>query len=234
MTSNLKIIGTSHIAKQSMQEVEKAIEKDKPGIIALELDHKRYYSLQQKNRKINFYSIFRVGVKGFLFALIGAWAEKKLGKFVGVSPGSEMLRAIKIAKKNKIKLAFIDQDIEITLRRISKYFTWKERFNFIADIFKGIFNRKKEMEELGIQNLDLTKVPAEEIIEKMINKVRKRYPNLYRVLISERNSVMAKNLKYLTEKFPDKKIIAIMGAGHEKGVKEILENQINYKFTFSG
>ena len=31
--NNLTIIGTSHIAKQSLDEVEKAIEEEKPGII---------------------------------------------------------------------------------------------------------------------------------------------------------------------------------------------------------
>ena len=40
---NLIIIGTSHIAKQSLEEVQRTIEKEKPEIIALELDKKRLY-----------------------------------------------------------------------------------------------------------------------------------------------------------------------------------------------
>jgi len=42
---NLTIIGTSHIARQSLEEVKSAIEKIKPDIIAIELDRKRYYGL---------------------------------------------------------------------------------------------------------------------------------------------------------------------------------------------
>ena len=37
----LKIIGTSHIAKESVEEVKDTILKEKPDIIALELDRKR-------------------------------------------------------------------------------------------------------------------------------------------------------------------------------------------------
>src|SRR3989338_559962 len=121
---NLTIIGTSHIAKQSLLEVERAIEESKPDIVALELDSKRLYSLMNREKsKISIYNIRRVGLKGFIFSLIGAWAEKKLGKLVGVAPGSEMKKAIMLARKNKLKIALIDQDIEITLRRFSKALT---------------------------------------------------------------------------------------------------------------
>ena len=68
--------------------------------------------------------------------MIGAGAGKKLGKMVGVAPGSEMKKAVRLAKKNKIKLALIDQDIEITLKRFSKSLTWCEKWNFSVDVIK--------------------------------------------------------------------------------------------------
>ena len=160
---NLVFLGTSHIAKQSLDEVRGGIEKEKPEIIALELDSKRISALMQKGeRKIEFRAIKKVGVKGFIFLLFGAWAEKKLGKIVGVAPGSEMRQAIKIAKNKNIAIALIDQDIEITLRRLSKELTWKEKFNFLADIIKALFSRKREIE------FDLTKVPEKKIIKILI------------------------------------------------------------------
>ena len=228
--SNLIIIGTSHIAKQSLEEVERAIEDKKPDIVALELDKNRLYSLFKKPGKIRIYDIKRVGIKGFVFSLIGVWAEKKLGSMVGVAPGSEMKKAVVLARKNGIKIALIDQDIEITLKRFSKSLTWKEKWNFIADVFKGLFSRKRALEI----EFDLTKVPSKVIIQKLIEKVKERYPNVYKVLIEERNFVMADNLKRIMEKNPDKKILAIIGAGHEEEILDLIKKpSISYSFNIA-
>lgn len=219
---NLEIIGTSHIARQSLEDVRKAIEEGKPEVVALELDIKRYFALTKKPKKgegSGFKAVFEIGIKGYLFSLIGAWAEKKLGEIVNVEPGSEMLLAIKLAKKNKINIALIDQDIEITLKRFSKTLSWKEKWNFVVDLFKGAILRKKEVE------FDLSKVPEHEIIEKMIKLVKKRYPNIYKVLIEERNKVMALNLSKVMLQNPEKRILAIVGAGHEKEIIELIKNQ---------
>src|SRR3989338_4970764 len=186
---NITVVGTSHIAKQSLDEVAREIESKKPSIIAIELDRKRLHVLfNRKDNKISIYAISKVGLKGYIFALIGAWAEKKLGEHVGVMPGSEMKSAAEIAKKKGIRLALIDQDIEVTLSRLSKSLSWKEKRNFIADIFKGVVLRKKEVE------FDLTTVPDKKLIKKLLGQVKKRYPNIYRVLVAERNQVMADNL----------------------------------------
>tara|TARA_B100001971_G_C18129856_1_gene504205 strand:- start:574 stop:1086 length:513 start_codon:yes stop_codon:yes gene_type:complete len=166
-----------------------------------------------------------VGIKGFIFALIGAWAEKKLGKLVGVTPGSEMKRAVKLAKKNKIRMTLIDQDIEITLKRFSKSLTWKEKWNFVVDIVKAVFVRKKVIE------FDLTKVPNKKVIKKLVGQVKKRYPNIYRVLIEERNHVMSDNLRKIMETYPDKKILAIIGAGHEDDILDLIKKpSVSYSF----
>lgn len=224
---NLVFLGTSHIAKQSLKEVKKCIEDEKPDIIALELDEKRMIALAKMvPRKIEFRIIKNVGLKGFLFSLFGAWAERKLGKLVGVSPGSEMKQAIKIAKKQKIKIALIDQDIEITLKRLSQLITWEEKRNFLIDILKAMFLRKKEIE------FDLTKVPDKKIIKKLTNKLRERYPNIYKVLILERNKVIAENIRKLMNSNPNKKILVILGAGHIDEVFELLkEPKISFSFS---
>ena len=225
--NNLTIIGTSHIAKQSLDEVNDAVAKINPDIIAIELDKRRIYALMHdEKRRPRLSDIRHIGLKGFIFSIIGAWVEKKLGQLVGIKPGSEMKQAVKLAKKNKIRLALIDQDIEITLRRFSKTLTWKEKWNFLADIFKAVVLRKKEID------FDLRKVPDKKIIEKLMNQTRKRYPNIYKVLVTERNEVMANNLADLMEKNNDKKILAIVGAGHGEEILRIIkEPMISYSVT---
>jgi len=218
---NLTLIGTSHIAKQSLEDVENTINELKPDIICLELDKKRLYPLlnKEKGRKIGFKDILKIGVKGYLFSLIGAYVEKKLGQEVGIAPGSEMIKAIELAKKNKIQIMLIDQDIEVTLRRFSKEFSWKERFRFLWDIIKAFVLRKKEIE------FDLRKVPEKAIIDKLIKNVKQRYPNLYKVLIEERNDYMASKLARIISFYEDKKIMAIVGAGHEEEMVNLIKKK---------
>lgn len=223
---NLVFLGTSHIAKQSLEEVKTSIEKERPDIIALELDRPRMYALMSKApRKIELRDIRQFGIKGFIFSLIGAWAEKKLGKIVGVAPGSEMKQAINIAKKGKIQIALIDQDMTITLKRLSKSMTWKEKMNFLVDILKALFLRKREIE------FDLTKVPDKNIIKKLTDKLKERYPNIYKVLVEERNKVIAENIKKIMHS--NKKILVILGAGHVDDVIKLIKEAEETKISFS-
>ena len=224
---NLVFLGTSHIAKQSLDEVKKRIEEEKPSIIALELDKKRLHALMSKaQRKIDFRGIKNIGFKGFLFSLFGAWAERKLGRLVGIAPGSEMKEAIKIAKRENIGIALIDQDIEITLQRLSNSITWKEKLNFLIDLLKALFLRNKEID------FDLTKVPDKRMIKKLTSKLKERYPNIYKVLIEDRNAVIASNITKLMDSAPDKKILVILGAGHIDDVLELVKKpKISFSFS---
>ena len=58
-----------------------------------------------------------------------------------------------------------------------------------------------------------------------MKNVKTRYPNFYKILIEERNDVMAHNLIRLMKKDPDKKILAIVGAGHEDELIRIIKEE---------
>ena len=218
--NNLTIIGTSHIAKESINEVKQFILEEKPKIIALELDKLRFLALLNKKKKgVRVNDLRRIGFTGLLFNIMGAWAEKKLGKLIDTKPGAEMLTAIKLAKKEKIPIFLIDQDIRITLSNLSKKITWKEKLRLMGDLIIGNFHNSKKVK------LDLNKVPDEKTINKMTEEFEKRYPTLYEVLVIKRNKTMAKNLNKLLTKEPNKEILAIIGAGHEQEVIDILKNE---------
>ena len=129
---NIYLLGTSHISVESINQVKEFIESNKPEIVAIELDKKRLYSLLHK-RKLKLSDVKSLGIKGFIIHLIAAYIEKKLGKLVGTSPGDEMKTAINLVKEHKLSLALIDQDIEITLKKLSQTLTWKEKFRFIQN-----------------------------------------------------------------------------------------------------
>ncbi len=218
--NNLAVIGTSHISKESIMEVETAIDALKPGIVALELDLPRFQALFSKKKpKFTLRMAKELGIKGSLFALIGAAVERKLGKMVGTKSGDEMKAAAKLALKNKIQIALIDRDLRITLDHLFKYLTWKEKWNFAKDIIMGMLGKG------DIKEFDLNKVPEKELIEEMIKKVNTRYPSFHKALIEERNAYMAKALYNLIENNKELGIIAIVGAGHEDELIAIIKKE---------
>ncbi len=227
---NVVIIGTSHIASESLREIKKTFESFKPEVVAVELDIKRLHALNSKQpQKMSFSAVRRIGFKGFLFAVLGRYAQQKLGSAVGVSPGSEMKLAVDLAYKNGAVVALIDQDIEITLKRFSKALTWRERFRFFADILKSVFRRKKAVSDLGLKGktFDLSKVPEDELVRKLIRQFKRRYPNIYKVLVDDRNKVMASNIVRLMHDFPDKRVLVVVGAGHEFDLLNLVKKKYN-------
>ncbi|MBS3156995.1 TraB/GumN family protein [Candidatus Woesearchaeota archaeon] len=216
---NLIILGTSHIAIESVNKVKQLIEEETPEIIALELDILRFKKLLS-NRQQN-PSLKDLVSGGSVMNTLGAYIEKKLGEKVGMRPGEEMLTAIKLAKKYKLKIALIDQPIQITFKRLSKNITFKEKFRFVVDILASLISQKKRIK------IDLTKVPEKNLIKRMIKEVKMRYPNVYKTLIYERNIYMAQQLTQLLQS--NKKILAIVGAGHEDELLRLIKWNLQKK-----
>ena len=139
---NIYLIGTSHIAKYSVKKVTQTIIDEKPEIVALELDNGRAYALQHNlKRPKNLLLLKSLGIAGFIFYSFGELVQKKLGKIVNIQPGSEMLVAMKTAAKVKSKVALIDRDIQITLRRFSKHFKKSEILRIFLDLVSGVFKK---------------------------------------------------------------------------------------------
>ena len=216
------MIGTSHISSESVALVKKIIQEKRPGFVGVELDKGRFQGLlhpeTKQKKRMSLKELKKLGPSGFLFVLFGVWIEEKLGKMVETKPGAEMKIAIHEAAKIQAKVLLLDQEISITIRRLFKTLTYKEKFRFAFDIFKGLFGFGEKIA------FDLRKVPKEELINKLVEQVKDRYPSVYKVLIEERNVFMAKRIQHAMNKYPDTLIVAIVGAGHKKGIYDILTN----------
>jgi len=206
----LKIIGTSHIAKESIETVKRVIEETKPDCVAIELDPKRFFALthaQQsgEKRKLG----LRYGVTIWLFG----WFQQSLGKTVGVFPGSEMLAAVEAAKRVGAKIVLIDMDIEETFRGIMRV-PLREKLKLFFGIFAAPFSGGK---------IDLKKVPDEMTIEQAVRYMKKELPGFYKALIGDRNKYMAAWIKRLEGEFEN--VVAVVGAGHKKELERMTKRK---------
>lgn len=221
MKNSLLIVGTSHVSTESVRQVKNAFKEFIPDIVALELDQNRAHALlHDTKRPKNLTLLKTLGLGGFLFFLFGELVQKKIGKVVNIEPGKEMLTGLKIGMNNNCKIALIDRKIELTLQRFSKYFKKRELLKFIIDIIFSPFSKN------DIGKIDFSKVPQSEVIDKVLGHVKKRYPSLYKILIDERDRYMAKHLLLIMKDNPGKKILAVVGAGHVKGIKKYLRHLV--------
>lgn len=224
--AHIHLLGTSHIASKSVQDIRKAVEEIKPDIVAVELDRQRLHSLLHQGKTSRSPKLIKhVGLSGYLFAVIGAWLQKKLGRMVGMQPGADMLEAVKQAKKHNIPLLLLDRDISITLKTLSKNLTRKEKWRFFTDLFFGWAKKSPKVK------IDLKEVPEEQLITKLIAQLKNRYPTFYDVLVHQRNEFMTRRLVAVARKEPEKTILAIIGAGHREGMQHLLATKYSAKET---
>jgi pheromone shutdown-related protein TraB len=214
--AHIILLGTSHIAEQSIKQLKKAVKEQDPDIIAVELDKQRLQALMT-NQKPNYSPsmIRHIGLKGYLFALIGGFFQRKMGRMVGIQPGADMKTAAMLAQQHKKQLFLIDRDITVTLRRLSKTITRKEKWRFITDILFGKFKKQPKIK------IDLKNIPESQLIITLLEQLKERYPSFYNVLVEERNHYMARQLIAAAQHNQGKTILAVVGAGHVKGMQEI-------------
>lgn len=218
------LVGTSHVAKQSREEIKKAIETFEPEVLTLELDYgrlKRLLSNKKDKQKTNYFEAIRqIGVSGFLFGLLASQVQKKVGNSMGIEPGVDMKSAYTLARNNRIPTALIDLDINITLKKLSKLSFTKKIKLFGSLFFKTI--KKEHRERL---NFDVKKVPPDHVVKEIIEILRKEVPDLYNILIHDRNDHMTKRLIDLMNRHSGN-IVAVVGAGHVDGMAKILEKKL--------
>jgi pheromone shutdown-related protein TraB len=220
---DITLVGTAHISKKSIKEVREVINKEKPKIVAVELDQARYDALTKKKRWEET-SIAKILKEGKMFLVLAqiilAMIQRKLSK-EGVRPGAEMVAAIRVAKKNKCEIALVDRDITITLKRawanMGGWEKFKLFFYFMIAIM-GLDRLKEEAEEIDIDKM----TEDQDLISMMMEELRKVAPAATKTLIDERDAYLAKRI-IETQEEKDVKVVGVIGAGHLKGVVRYLK-----------
>ncbi|MBP1912171.1 TraB domain-containing protein [Thermococcus stetteri] len=219
----VKIIGTMHVSPKSRDEVFRTILTERPHAVALELDRARFIGMQGKV-EMSFSDSLRLGKKGVVNYIL-AKVEEKLGETFGMAPGEEMRAAIEASRVIGAPLYLIDEDIGVILTKISRAPAREKLLMALESL--GVF--------LPLKTVDIGD-PFEEYRWAML-EFRRRYPYLYRVLVEERNEVMARNLMMIVDSLLARgvkrpKVVAVVGLGHKPGIERILNRGKPEPVTF--
>jgi pheromone shutdown-related protein TraB len=210
------IVGTAHVSEKSIAEVNEVIEREKPDIVAVELDKPRFQAIkgEEEVKEVNLKELLSGGkFYHFMLHWLLAYVQKKIGADTGVKPGAEMMAAIQQAEKTGAKIALIDRDIQVTLGRFWNRMSFFEKLKLFGSLVGASFG-------FGSEKIDLETVTNEDVVTQLIGELRKLAPSAAIVLIDERDAFMAKNLLDLSNQG---KVVAVVGAGHREGIQKYLD-----------
>jgi pheromone shutdown-related protein TraB len=221
ITGSLRIIGTAHVSDKSVEEVKAAILEIEPNLVAVELDLARYNNLlnekmggdQQKDVKVR-ELIKNDQLTIFIISKFLSYMQKRIGEDVGVKPGSEMMAAIEAAEKVGARVVLIDRDIQITLKRALNQMSLWEKIKFASGLVGSIFSRGEVVE-------DIEKIKEKDTLSEVMEYFQQMSPKAFDVLVTERDAYMARMLLDIP---PEENVVAVVGAGHQKGIKDFMDN----------
>ncbi len=212
----IKIVGTAHISQESVEEVARHISELRPAAVAVELDEFRLRGMKEQRDVPIVDLIKRNNATVALLNILLSFLQRRLGAEVGVRPGKEMLVAIDVAEQIGAEVALIDRDIRITMRRALAEMSLREKLSIAKELLLSMFISGEEIKK------EIGEVKKEENLLNIISHLQEFSPNIYRVLVKERDAYMAARLLELEKRYGS--VVAVVGAGHRPGIEHYLAN----------
>jgi pheromone shutdown-related protein TraB len=205
------IIGTAHVSQKSVEEVERVIAEVKPDTVCVELDKTRYDAMLDDKRwqRLDLFQIIRQKKVLYLLANLALSSfQRKIGERMGVKPGAELHAAIRSAETVGARLVLADRDIQATLKRTWAKLGFWNKSRLIGELVGAPF----AMDEVGEEQIEAMK--DRDTISEILDGLATAMPDLKEPLIDERDRFL---ISSVTDA-PGRKIVAVVGAGHVRGM----------------
>jgi pheromone shutdown-related protein TraB len=212
------LVGTAHLSQESVQDVRTTVEQVQPQTICVELCKSRHQAITQADAwsKMDIFKVIRQKKAMFLLAqLIMSSFYRRLGEKLGIQPGAEMIEGIRLADQTKAELVLADRDIEITLKRVWGYLGFWSKCKLAMQLTIGIFIQ----EEIDADTIEILK--QKDQLESIMGEFAGKFPEIKKRLIDERDTYLAQKIRSA----PGKTVVAVVGAGHVKGIVEQIQQE---------
>ncbi len=209
------LLGTAHISRASIEAVEAAVASGDYDTIAVELDNNRLRALTEPDmlHKLDLFQILREGKTGLVAANLALAAyQRRLAEQLGVEPGAELKAAAVGARERNLGLVVIDRDVGTTLRRAWNKLGFWGRSKLMAGLAGSLFVD----EQVGENEIE--KLKQGDLLESSFGEFAEQTPELFEAVIAERDRYMAAKLRELGATPGPKEVLAVVGAGHLKGL----------------
>ena len=205
------IIGTAHISRKSVLEVEQTIEQLRPDTVAVELCPTRYGALVDDTRwkSLDIFQVIRERKFLFLLANLALSSyQRRLGESLGVKPGAELLAGVAKAEAVGAELVLADRDIQATLKRTWANLGFFDKLKLLGAL-SGVFFSHEELTEEQLEALK-----DRDTLSETMRAFANEMPSVQIPLIDERDRYLMSAI----EDAPGRTVVAVVGAGHVEGM----------------
>lgn len=215
----ITVLGTAHVSKASADKVEELLATGQYDGVAIELCPSRYNSMMDPDSlaKMDLFQVFKEGKASMVIAslALGAYQQKMAEEF-GIEPGAEMRMAIDKANEMKSTVHLIDREVGTTLKRVYNNVPWWKKMGIVGGLLGSVISSEKVSEE------EIERLKEGDILETTFSQFAEEAKELYAPLIDERDQYMAAKLEQIVTESDNQAILAVVGAGHLKGIESYL------------
>lgn len=217
----ITLLGTAHVSQASADKVKELIATGEFDAVAIELCPSRHNAIVNPDllSQMDLFQIIRKGQVSMVAAslALGAFQQRTAEK-LGIEPGAEMKTAIKDAAAAKLPVLLIDREIGITLKRIYHQMPWWRRVELYGGLLTSIMSRETVSAE------EIERLKEGDVLESAFSQFAENQKHLFKPLISERDEYMSARLLKENAENHYKHTLAVVGAGHMKGIERILKS----------
>jgi pheromone shutdown protein TraB len=215
------LLGTAHISRASADKVKELLKTGDFDSVAIELCYSRHRSIIDPDAlaKMDLIQVIREGKATMVAASLALGAfQQRMAEKLNIKPGAEMRAAIEVGDRLKMPVLLIDREIGTTLKRVYRRVGFWQRMNLIAGLMASVVSRHEVTEE------EIERLKEGDILESTFAQFAEEAKELYTPLVDERDKFMAARIKQEIRKGSHRKMLAVIGAGHLKGIVHYLQN----------
>ena len=216
----LTLLGTAHVSRASAEQVRRLIQSGDYDAVAVELCRSRFNSLMDPKSlsQMDLFSVIRQNRVYMVVANLALSAyQQRLADQFGIEPGAEQRMALRLAKERDLPILLIDREIGVTLKRIAANLGWWKRYTLFTGLLTAMLTSDEVTEE------EVERLKDGDVLETTFAEFAADRQDLYVPLIDERDRYMAAKLQRESERVGAKRVLAVVGVGHMKGIADILE-----------
>lgn len=217
----LTILGTAHISRASADKVTELLKSGDYDSVAIELCYSRHRSIVDPDAlaKMDLFQVIREGKATMVAASLALGAfQQRMAEKLDIKPGAEMRAAIEVADELDMPVLLVDREIGTTLKRVYRRVGWWQRINLIAGLMASVVSRHEVSEE------EIEKLKEGDILESTFTQFAEEAKELYTPLVDERDRFMAARIRQEIRKSNHRRLLAVVGAGHLKGISYYLQH----------